>query len=444
MDAMRRTSWEWLPVIIFAGFAACTFDTSGIALGPGGPASDLKRPPDGKVDAPRPGKDLKKDQPAKPTDSSKPPTKDKFVKPDTVKPPDSKPDDLFLIPDATKCPGNLKKCGPACVNTYQDNKHCGFCFSPCPTGYACSKGMCCPNLATNCGGKCVMTAQNDAHCGVCNKACAASEACTNGHCCAKGQRYCAGACVDLKTSTKHCGFCGNTCPTGQVCKSGACCAPGFVNCSGSCADLQWDPQHCGACKNACKPSEACSGANCCPIGETNCNGTCYNTSANAKNCGGCGKVCPATEACVNGVCGGSGTTTGCAAGSDDQTFSGGMRGCKGKITFAKRADLCSAKFRVCSAKEWVSLRGSTAPKNNYWTDDALYSYGYNHACIVIHKQHSWTYCSSTTPMRVCSGGTDPLGNKCNWTECGYNKTTPHDYFGGCNNNHTAGALCCPK
>ena len=441
-----RLTREWFPLLLLAGLSACTFDPSGVPFSASGPYPDLKGSKDFKpTDAPKPGKDLKRDKPGNPTDSNQPPTKDKFVKPDAAKPPDIKITDLFLIPDATKCPGTLTKCGPACVDINQDTKHCGGCFQPCPGGYLCSKRMCCPFMSTNCGNKCVMTAQNDAHCGGCNKPCTTpKQACTNGHCCDKTERYCAGACVDLKTDSKHCGFCGNSCPTGQVCKSGACCAPSFVNCGGACADLKWDPNHCGICNNKCKPNHGCSGSLCCPAGETNCNGTCYNTSANVKNCGGCGKACSATEACVNGVCGGSGTTTGCATGPDDQTFSGGMRGCKGAVSFAKRADLCSAKFRVCAAKEWVSLRGSTAPTYNYWTDDKLSYYGSDGNCAALIYQSGYHNCSSSSPMRVCSSTKDGLGNVCNWTGCGYYKRKPNDYFGGCNGNLTAGTLCCPK
>jgi len=45
-------------------------------------------------------------------------------------------------------------------------------------------------------------------------------------------------------------------------------------------------------------------------------------------------------------------------------------------------------------------------------------------------------------VRVCSGSTDPEGNTCVWINCGYLTATPNQYFGGCINNPTAGALCC--
>jgi len=440
-----RLNWAFMPVFLFSGSLACTFDVSGVSFGPGSSSVDQKVNRDARSDRPKPGKDMNKDRPTKPPGDSKPPLPDQFIPPDTKRPPDTRPPDRFLVPDTVKCPPPLIKCGPACVNISQDNQHCAGCFKPCPTGFLCSKKKCCPFLSTNCGGACVFTAKNDKHCSGCNKPCPATHTCTNGHCCLKGERYCGSKCVDLKIDTKHCGFCGNKCPTGQVCKNGACCLPGQVNCNGSCADLQWDPQHCGVCKNACKPSEACSGALCCPIGETNCSGTCYNLGANLKNCGKCENNCKTGEKCNNGVCGtGSTTTSGCAAGTDDQTFNGGMRGCKGQVSFAKRADLCSGKFRVCGAKEWVNLRGNTNPTYNYWTDDVLYAYSTWWGCGVTPSQYYGVHCSATVPMRVCAGASDPLGNKCQWTGCGYQNSKKNHRFGGCNGNLTAGSLCCPK
>ena len=37
---------------------------------------------------------------------------------------------------------------------------------------------------------------------------------------------------------------------------------------------------------------------------------------------------------------------------------------------------------------------------------------------------------------------DPLGNQCNWHNCGLDTAEPNLYFGGCNTNTTAGVLCC--
>ena len=124
------------------------------------------------------------------------------------------------------------------------------------------------------------------------------------------------------------------------------------------------------------------------------------------------------------------------------------------MTFANRATLCAAGSRVCTAAEWVARRGTgTAgvPTYDYWTNDVLYAgymYGGNlegdHNCEAHLTHQTLDWCDSTNPMRVCVGGSDPLGNTCNWTQCGYNTTTPQEYFGGCQSNPTAGALCCPN
>ncbi len=46
-------------------------------------------------------------------------------------------------------------------------------------------------------------------------------------------------------------------------------------------------------------------------------------------------------------------------------------------------------------------------------------------------------------MRVCADVTfDPLGNQCNWQGCAWQDTAENDHFGGCDDNLTAGTLCC--
>ena len=37
---------------------------------------------------------------------------------------------------------------------------------------------------------------------------------------------------------------------------------------------------------------------------------------------------------------------------------------------------------------------------------------------------------------------DPLGNSCNWHNCGLGSAEPNLYFGGCDDGATAGVLCC--
>ena len=74
----------------------------------------------------------------------------------------------------------------------------------------------------------------------------------------------------------------------------------------------------------------------------------------------------------------------------------------------------------------------------------LYASGGDGNCLVDLVQHYGDWCDGTSPMRVCVGHSDPLGNLCNWTQCGLDTATPQEYFGGCQNNPTAGALCCPS
>ena len=66
-------------------------------------------------------------------------------------------------------------------------------------------------------------------------------------------------------------------------------------------------------------------------------------------------------------------------------------------------------------------------------------------CAVSTTYHTGDWCTSTRPMRVCCDGhhTDPLYNYCNWIGCGLGTHT-NQYFGGCNDGGTAGALCCPQ
>lgn len=85
-----------------------------------------------------------------------------------------------------------------------------------------------------------------------------------------------------------------------------------------------------------------------------------------------------------------------------------------------------------------------APTYNYWTDDPLKYAGTGSAACYVTLAGGTSYASATAPMRVCAGATDPLGNTCNWYDCGFNTVSPNEYFGGCNSNYTAGTLCCPN
>jgi hypothetical protein len=136
-----------------------------------------------------------------------------------------------------------------------------------------------------------------------------------------------------------------------------------------------------------------------------------------------------------------------------------MEGCAAggpNATFANRA--CGASAHVCTSNEWVQNRAGIAPLHHYWTDDALnYSIGSgpcgtsacgtgNTNCFVTTGTRYSFNCGAGTPMHVCAGTggtvTDPEGNGCNWTACGFNSVSPNAYFGGCSGNTTAGVVCC--
>ena len=179
----------------------------------------------------------------------------------------------------------------------------------------------------------------------------------------------------------------------------------------------------------------------CPPNQFPCATGCKDLSTDPSNCGVCGKLCAADETCVAGACA---PLVGCAAGSNDQVFSL-MRGCKGKVGFSQRATLCESGFHVCTAAEWVDRRAGVVPTYSYWTNDFLYASKDDSivSCAAYLMKPKKPWCDGThPPMRVCAGKLDLLGNSCNWTGCGYLTISPSQYFGGCEGNNTAGALCC--
>lgn len=142
-------------------------------------------------------------------------------------------------------------------------------------------------------------------------------------------------------------------------------------------------------------------------------------------------------------------TGGCADSSsvkDVQRFySQSMFGCAGNVTKEQAGSLCKSGWHVCSADEFSQKNSygsgnAEAPTHHYWTSTNLkYSGAGSNSCSV--SATSGATCNQ--PMRVCTPSpTDPLGNQCNWINCGYDGSTSNRYFGGCANNTTAGTLCC--
>ena len=132
----------------------------------------------------------------------------------------------------------------------------------------------------------------------------------------------------------------------------------------------------------------------------------------------------------------------CADGTVEDDF-GGMVGCAGATSFDTADSLCGAGSHVCSATEWTVLRGATAPSAHYWTSDSLRYSGVGSGNCAASRLNG-NSCGANTPMRVCAPSqSDSQGNRCNWYNCGYDTTASNDFFGGCNGNTTAGALCCP-
>ena len=133
---------------------------------------------------------------------------------------------------------------------------------------------------------------------------------------------------------------------------------------------------------------------------------------------------------------------GCADGTTEQTFGKSIIGCSGTVSYANRNTLCGVGWRPCKAGEWVARSQAIAPTFNYWTDDPLKYAGNSSKSCEASLRANGSSCSPTSsPMRVCAAETDPLGNRCNWVGCGLD-TTADQFFGGCNDNLTAGALCC--
>jgi hypothetical protein len=213
------------------------------------------------------------------------------------------------------------------------------------------------------------------------------------------------------------------CGDGQKCPETEACDDGFKDACGTCnADCT-----AAGTPSVCGDGVVCQETETCDTGASNGCGACNDT------CDGPGVVCSA-----------------CADGTVEQTFNNGMAGCSGKVTFANRATLCATGYKVCTSSQWMNNRGTAGPTYHYWVNDApMYwkgtdSYGTQCAASSAPFSGGGMCKSADAPMRVCAGNYDPLNNVCNWKSCGWINYTPNQYFGGCDGNTTAGALCCPN
>jgi len=136
--------------------------------------------------------------------------------------------------------------------------------------------------------------------------------------------------------------------------------------------------------------------------------------------------------------------SGCADGSVEQVFAGGIVGCAGSVTYPNRASLCAAGYHPLPAMVWRTSRGTTVPTHHYWTEDVLNYTGTGTGMCGAVYPATGTACPTDDPMRVCASTViDPEGNHCNWFNCSVDSSGTNDYMGGCSGNHTAGTLCVP-
>jgi hypothetical protein len=123
------------------------------------------------------------------------------------------------------------------------------------------------------------------------------------------------------------------------------------------------------------------------------------------------------------------------------TFSNGMFGCVGSVSWQARASLCDPGCTVCTAAQWIERRQGKAPTNNYWTNDNLKLNGTGDGMCYVSQLYGID--GAPYPMRVCASHRDGSGNECYWTDCGYADIPPppNEYLGGCDSIY-AGTLCC--
>lgn len=256
--------------------------------------------------------------------------------------------DLATCVDA--CPAGTTACGPSCVVTATDPRHCGACDRACSLPHAssvcaagaCAVGACDPGWG-DCNGVaddgCETALTTVEHCGGCSAPCTVPSglpACDTGTCavghCPRGTDDCDGVAdngceADLGSATT-CGDCAVACPAASpLCDAGgepaacvAACGAALPDpCGDRCVDTDTSLSHCGGCGMPCElpdATELCVGGECrvvrCPDGRADCNGDatdgCEATlDSDADNCGACGVVCEdpsgSTPVCFGGECG---------------------------------------------------------------------------------------------------------------------------------------------
>jgi hypothetical protein len=117
------------------------------------------------------------------------------------------------------CSFHELNCDGICLDKRRE-ANCGACGNACApnercvgdTEYSC---VACPPGQLQCNGECVNTANDNSHCGGCATVCELGSNCVDGQCtkyvdsCGTGQRCGADGCVNMSNDNRHCGACGN-------------------------------------------------------------------------------------------------------------------------------------------------------------------------------------------------------------------------------------------